>query len=58
MKSVNNANNNGEIEQKQYNLQSVHAISIMTFVSSPFLICHVTLGDGTKQQRIKETLPL
>lgn len=60
MITVNNYNDNGEIEQKQYNLQSVHALSIMTFISSPFLICHVTLGDDAlqKQRRIKLTLPL
>lgn len=55
MITVNNYNDNGKIEQKQYNLQSVHALSIMTFMSSPFLICHVTLGDDArqKQRRIK-----
>lgn len=37
MITVNNYNDNGKIEQKQYNLQSVHALSIMTFMSSPFL---------------------
>lgn len=55
MVTVNNYNDNGKIEQKQYNLQSVHAISIMTFMSSPFLVCHVTLGGNAlqEQQRIK-----
>lgn len=55
MVTVNNYNDNGKTEQKQYNLQSVHALSIMTFMSSPFPTCHVTLGDGAlqKQQRIK-----
>lgn len=59
MITVSNYNDNGKIEQKQYNLQSVHALSIMTFMSSPCLLCHVTLGDDAlrKQQRIKETLP-
>lgn len=42
--TVNNYNDNGEIEQKQYNLQSVHALSIMTFMSSTFVTGHVTLG--------------
>ena len=60
MITVNNYNDNGKIEQKQYNLQSVHALSIMTFMSSPLLICNVTPGDSAlqKQQRIKETLLL
>lgn len=41
-----NYNDNGKTEeQKQYNLQSVHALSIMTFMSLPFLTCHVTVGD-------------
>lgn len=34
--TVDNYNDNGKIEQKQYNLQSVHALSIMTFMSSNF----------------------
>lgn len=58
MITVSNYNDNGKIEHKQYNLQSVHALSIMTFMSSPFsyTLCRVTLGDDDaleKQRRIK-----
>lgn len=54
--TVNNSNDNGEIEQKQYNLQSVHALSIMTFMSSTFVTGHVTLGADAfwKPQRINQ----
>lgn len=57
MIAVSNYNGNGKIEHKQYNLQSVHALSIMTFMSSPFSYtsCRVASGDDTleKQRRIK-----
>lgn len=50
--TVNNYNDNGKIEQKQYNLQSVHALSIITFMSSTFVTGHVT---PQKQQWINQT---
>lgn len=50
--TVNNYNDNGKIEQKQYNLQSVHALSIMTFMSSTFVTGYVT---PQKQRRINHT---
>lgn len=49
--TVNNYNDNGKIEQKQYNLQSVHALSIITFMSSTFVTGHVT---PQKQQWINQ----
>lgn len=50
--TVNNYNDNGKIEQKQYNIQSVHALSIITFMSSTFVTGHVT---PQKQRRITQT---
>lgn len=52
MITAGNYNGNGKTEeQKQYNLQSVHALSIMTFMSLPFLTCHVTVGDDALQKQ-------
>lgn len=53
MIAVSNYNGNGKIEHKQYNLQSVHALSIMTFMSSPFSYtsCRVASGDDALEKQ-------
>lgn len=58
MITAGNYNDNGKTEeQKQYNLQSVHALSIMTFMSLPFLTCHVTVGgDALQKQRERKII--